>query len=92
MARYAALAFVVLTLAACRAADTPAQSSPAELVRCEEPRPEFCTHQYLPVCAHRDTGIRCVTTPCPSAAQQTYGNACAACADPAVEGWRPGEC
>ena len=59
---------------------------------CAEPRPQACTRDWRPVCGLRDTGVRCVTTPCPSWETRTYGNACTACADPAVARWRPGEC
>ena len=59
---------------------------------CTEPRSEMCTRDWRPVCARRDTGVRCVTTPCPSWETRTYGNACSACADPAVHGFWPGEC
>lgn len=59
---------------------------------CTEPRPEVCTQQYLPVCAKKDTGIRCVTTPCPSTENVTYSNACSACADKKVYGYRTGAC
>lgn len=52
----------------------------------------MCTREYKPVCANRDTGIRCVTTPCPAAEWKTYGNACDACSDKAVTGYRPGAC
>ena len=60
--------------------------------RCEEPRPEMCTREYRPVCALRDTGIRCVTMPCPSTEWKTYGNACSACADADVIGHVAGAC
>ncbi|MEX1668258.1 hypothetical protein AB4876_04995 [Zhongshania guokunii] len=59
---------------------------------CEAPRPEMCTREYKPVCGHVDTGIRCVTTPCPSKRHQTYGNACSACADEKVMGFELGDC
>jgi hypothetical protein len=59
---------------------------------CPAERPQMCTREYLPVCASRDTGIRCVTTPCPSVEWKTYGNACDACSDPKVTGHRPGAC
>lgn len=59
---------------------------------CEDPRPEMCTREYRPVCALRDTGVRCVTTPCPSTEWKTYGNACDACADKDVIGHVPGTC
>ena len=48
---------------------------------CEDPRPEICTREYLPVCATRADG----TT-------GTYGNWCDACADEKVESYVPGAC
>ena len=59
---------------------------------CQDPRPEACTQQYDPVCGLRDTGIRCITTPCPSSEWKTYSNSCTACSDPDVSGYWPGEC
>ncbi|AXF85831.1 hypothetical protein DTO96_101571 [Ephemeroptericola cinctiostellae] len=61
-------------------------------VACQEPRPEICTRDYRPVCAIRDTGIRCVTTPCPSTELKTYSNACSACSDATVMGFTQGTC
>lgn len=64
-------------------------------VACPEPRakePVACTKEYAPVCAQKDNGIRCITTPCPSTNNVTYSNACLACADPEVYGYVPGEC
>ena len=46
-------------------------------VACSDPRPEICTREYLPVCGTIGGG-----------ATRTYGNACEACADPAVIGHR----
>lgn len=65
---------------------------PEILTQCRDPRPEMCTREYKPVCANRDTGVRCVTTPCPSTEWRTYGNACDACSDKAVTGYRAGTC
>lgn len=59
---------------------------------CSDPRPEACTMQYDPVCADKDNGIRCITTPCPSTDKVTYGNGCSACGDKDVYGYIPGEC
>ena len=59
---------------------------------CEDPRPELCTRDYRPVCALRDTGVRCITTPCPSTEWKTYSNACSACSDPDVMGYKLDEC
>lgn len=58
-------------------------------VQCKTPRPEVCTKEYRPVCASKDTGIRCITTPCPSEEKVTYPNACSACADSKVHGYTP---
>ena len=50
-------------------------------VTCEEPRPEVCTRDYRPVCAEvADGSVR------------TYPNGCDACADEAVQAYRPGAC
>lgn len=86
-------AMLILLCTACAQAPEPAPlaDEPA-LTHCTEPRPQACTREYNPVCASRDTGIRCVTTPCPSAEWKTYGNGCDACADSKVIGHRPGEC
>ena len=59
---------------------------------CEKPRPEICTQDYAPVCARRDTGIRCVKAPCPASELKTYSNGCSACGDPKVYGFYPGSC
>ena len=64
----------------------------SELVVCAEPRPRICTHDYTPVCATRDTGIRCITTPCPTTKEITYSNGCTACSDKNVIAYRPGAC
>lgn len=59
---------------------------------CKNPRPQICTREYRPVCGTRDTGIRCLTTPCASTERKTYGNACTACADSTVIEYRSGKC
>ena len=48
---------------------------------CEEPRPEGCTAQYLPVCANLADGSR-----------KTYSNGCVACSDASVDSWVEAEC
>ena len=45
----------------------------AAATACAEPRPQACTREYRPVCGEREDG-----------SLHTYGNACDACADPAV--------
>lgn len=59
-------------------------------VQCNTPRPEICYELHQPVCATRDNGLRCVTTPCFSTEEATYANDCKACADPAVQGFVSG--
>lgn len=95
---------LVTHLAACAAgADTvpvPAEHLPAPnahipneaLTECRDPRPEVCTMDYRPVCARRDSGVRCVTAPCPSKDWKTYSNGCTACSDPEVSAYARGAC
>ncbi|MBW2542241.1 MAG: hypothetical protein JRF15_09135 [Deltaproteobacteria bacterium] len=71
---------------------SPTAEAPRETIECADPRPEMCTQEYLPVCGLRDTGIRCVTTPCDSHEWKTYSNACTACSDPKVLRYRSGAC
>ena len=52
-----------------------------EFHACTMPRPEVCTMDYTPVCAELQDG----TT-------KTYSNACTACADAGVSGYRDGAC
>jgi len=51
----------------------------------------FCPLNYDPVCGRKDTGIRCITTPCDSTEDITYGNSCQLGADNA-EFLYEGEC
>ena len=78
----------------CQSAEsTPSiAEAPRVTIECVDPRPELCTQDYRPVCGLRDTGIRCVTTPCDSAEWKTYSNACTACSDPKMERYRSGAC
>jgi hypothetical protein len=88
------LAALTLWTSAC-SSQPPAEpeSEPAsDYTACEDPRPEMCTREFLPVCAERDTGIRCVTTPCDSTEWVTLATACTACSDSKVLGHRPGAC
>ena len=64
----------------------------AKPTACTNPRPQVCTMDYRPVCATRDTGIRCVSAPCPSSEKRTYSNGCGACSDPKVSGYVPDAC
>lgn len=53
--------------------------------------PVSCTEEYAPVCAVRETGVVCVTEPCPTHEYATYGNRCKAKADNAIPVFN-GEC
>ncbi|KAG1707644.1 Isoamylase 3, chloroplastic [Nymphon striatum] len=70
----------------------PKPAPTKDFTQCNDPRPEMCTQEYLPVCASVDTGIRCVTTPCPTTKDVTYSNACTACSDSKVHGYTSGAC
>ena len=50
-------------------------------ILCEEPRPELCTMEYVPVCGKLIDGNL-----------KTYGNGCSACSDKKVIGYQPGPC
>lgn len=73
-------------------AEQDAQKPDSDFTACTEPRRPMCTREYRPVCADVDTGIRCITTPCPSTETKTYANACMACADEKVRGYRQDAC
>lgn len=66
-----------LLLASCHSADPLDQLD----AKCVSPRPEVCTFEYRPVCGLLQNGQ-----------WQTQGNACSACANPAVMGYRSGAC
>lgn len=70
---------------------TSEPENPASTI-CKSPRSQMCTRDYRPVCATRDTGVRCVTTPCPSTEQVTKPNSCTACADEKVFSYIEGAC
>ncbi len=82
------LALLIASCAAQQQAQPQSQHRPqkTDFRECPEQRPQICTREYMPVCATRDTGVRCVTTPCPSSEQKTYSNGCEACADKKVLG------
>lgn len=84
---------LTVSITACASPNTSTESkTKPELTLCPEQRPQICTMDYRPVCATRDTGVRCVTAPCPSTEQKTYSNACSACADVKVICHIPDEC
>lgn len=66
-------------LGAC-AGEAPENSPQLASTLCSEPRPEMCSAHYDPVC-----GLQVDV-------QNTYSNACTACANPAVQAWLAGQC
>lgn len=97
MLRLLSVFIFALLVASCTAqqqAQPQPQPSPqkTDFKECPEQRSQICTREYMPVCATRDTGVRCVTTPCPSSEQKTYSNGCEACADKKVLGYVANAC
>jgi hypothetical protein len=96
----AALAVTPWVYASCSSSPSAPFSTPApsaeevarDTVECADPRSPVCTQDYRPVCGLRDTGIRCVTTPCDSTEWVTYSNPCTACSDSRVARYRSGAC
>lgn len=87
------LTALAVSLTACTSTNLSTESkTKPELTLCPEQRPQICTMDYRPVCATRDTGVRCVTAPCPATEQKTYSNGCSACADVKIIGHIPDEC
>lgn len=76
------------------ASDTAVQQTVMgrQFTDCKSPRPEICYEVFRPVCAVRDTGVRCVTEPCPSTENTTYANDCKACSDQSVVRFQSGSC
>ena len=53
----------------------------SDLILCEEPRPQVCTHEYDPVCATLQDG-----------STKTFSTGCTSCSDPGVVGYKMGAC
>ena len=99
MEKLTSLIIIFSTLFFCISCSTATISGPenkqqddARITQCEDPRPEICTREYIPVCAVKDTGVQCVTTPCPSTEEKTYATGCTACADNKVIEYKQGAC
>lgn len=83
---------VVALLASISALAGDGMEGEAALHPCPQTRPQMCIKLYQPVCAKRDTGVRCIKAPCPTMEWRTYANSCDACSDERVQGWQEGEC
>lgn len=87
------VSFIAVFITACSEEQASEIEVAAQTVtECTNPRPEMCTMDYRPVCATKDTGIRCVTQPCDSTETVTYSNGCSACSDPTVLSYVPEAC
>jgi hypothetical protein len=92
--------FVLLLLCACSGVNKASSAQILEkkikingdVIQCNDPRPKICTREFMPVCATKDNGIRCITAPCPSTNKVTYASGCTGCADPAVYSYQLGAC
>lgn len=74
---------LVFALAGCHTNLDPDNSpnNGDKMTLCTEPRPQICTHEYLPVCAKFQDG-----------SHKTYATGCTACSDPRVVGYVPEPC
>lgn len=97
----AAFCWTTVALCGCQNEDLTTQTEeqlltqdgyPRDFIHCPEHRPDVCTQVYQPVCGLVDTGIRCITTPCPGVERKTFSNACTACSDKKVSGYIDDEC
>lgn len=85
-------------LNACQSVEQTQTESPANATAqltstCTDPRSQVCTMDFNPVCALRDTGVRCVKEPCDEATEwKTFANGCTACGDEKVFGHVEGAC
>lgn len=73
-------------------AESPQLSSNLEMCS-EEQRPEMCAQFYKPVCGQlKDSAEKASAEQQLDSEWKTYGNACTACADHQVVGYKPGAC
>lgn len=80
MYRYCLVALLA-SLGACSSNPSESTMLPAAANLCEQPRPQVCTMQYLPVCGTlNDGGVK------------TFASGCSACSDARVVSWVEGEC
>ncbi len=71
---------MVLSLASCAASGNQGVVDQA-MTLCPDPRPQFCTADYRPVCAVLADGLR-----------EEFSNSCSACSNPEVNGWIADTC
>ena len=80
MYRYCLVAMLA-SLGGCAIYSSESTPVPGAATLCEEPRPQICTMEYVPVCATlKDGGVK------------TYASGCSACSAVQVVSWVEGEC
>ena len=79
--RYEFIALLLLSAVTFECAATKADE---DITICTEPRPEVCTMDYTPVCGLRNVAGK--------EEWKTYSNACSACSNPAVTGYKKYAC
>ncbi len=76
------LLLLALLTTACASSDSKStEQPPVVTTACEDPRPQICTMEYMPVCATLEDGQ-----------SKTYSSGCSACGDTAVKQHQPGAC
>jgi len=78
---YMPLLLALLSLGACASGNPQPAPATGSQTACTDPRPQICTADYTPVCAHLKDGQL-----------KTYSNACSACADVSVVAHNPSAC
>jgi hypothetical protein len=81
MIRSILIAATCLSLGACASGSPDKALALESATVCEDPRPQICTMDYIPVCATLENG-----------SVQTYSNGCGACADASVKFWVADAC
>jgi len=79
--RYKLIAFLLLSAITSGCSATKADK---DITICTDPRPEICTMDYTPVCGLRNVAGK--------EELKTYSNACSACSDPTVTGYKKDAC
>ena len=76
--------FIALLLLSAVTFGCSATKADKNIIMCTEPRPEVCTMDYTPVCGLRNVAGK--------EEWKTYSNACSACSDPTVTGYKKDAC
>jgi len=79
--RYEFIVFLLLSAVTFGCSATKADKN---IIMCTEPRSEVCTMDYTPVCGLRNVAGK--------EEWKTYSNACSACSDPTVTGYKKDAC